>query len=323
MKYGSKALSACAISLVLLGFGLVPASSQDKPLQLQGTDTKSAKASTAKPQCIGCSIDGKTTPRTRDGHPDFSGFWDNPFESPATRSSDGSVSYNFGGGSKKPPYGISGHAPGEKIAQPEYKPEYAAKINAIVDGQYGASTPLDPQYDCKPLGVPRTMESPFQIVQTALLTTVLYEGADKASQNFRIIYTDGRQHPADLDTTYLGHSVGHWMGNILVVDVAGLNDETWLGGGQTGEKFALIHSDQEHVVERYSRNGDVLTYEATIDDPVMFTKPWEITPRHFIHAAADDELFESFCDARDKNHIIQQSDKDKFICNYCTTPPKQ
>ena len=74
----------------------------------------------------------------------------------------------------------------------------------------------------------------------------------------------------------------------MVVDVTGLNDETWLGGaqghtepggpGEPGhqivETHALIHSDQEHVIERYTRHGDMLVYGATIEDPVMFTKPW-------------------------------------------------
>ena len=92
---------------------------------------------------------------------------------------------------------------------------------------------------------------------------ILYE-SNFVGQSFRVIYTDGRQHPKDLETSYLGHSIGHWEGDTLVVDVAGLSDETWLGGAQGHtepglkagegnhqivERFALIHSDQEHVVE--------------------------------------------------------------------------
>jgi len=258
-------------------------------------------AAPAKPTCIGCSTDGKTAPRTADGHPDLSGFWDNPFV-PYSLRVDGSVLFDFGSGPHPAAYGVTGHAPGEKVTQPEYKPEYAAKVKAIVDGQYGASTPLDPQYDCKPLGVPRAMESPFQIVQTPPLSVILYESPDKIGETFRVIYTDGRDHPkpADIDTADLGHSVGHWEGDALVVDVIALSEETWLGGGQTGEKFAILHSDKEHVVERYSRSGNTLTYEATVYDPVMFAQPWVLTPRHFLHATADDEILENFCSAKDK-----------------------
>ena len=119
-----------------------------------------------------------------------------------------------------------------------------------------------------------TEYSGFQIVETPQIITILFESSPYST--YRIIYMDGRQHPNDLDTSYMGHSIGHWEGDTLVVDVVGLNDETWLGGGFTGFKNAKIHSDKEHVIERISRNGDVMTYEATVEDPVMFTKPWVV-----------------------------------------------
>src|SRR5207237_306097 len=83
--------------------------------------------------------------------------------------------------------------------------------------------------------------------------------------------------------------IGHWEGDTLVVDVVGLTDETWLGGGgATGRAmYTSIHSDQEHVIERWSRVGDVLSYEATVEDPVALEKPWVVTPRRVKHAGAD------------------------------------
>ena len=88
--------------------------------------------------------------------------------------------------------------------------------------------------------------------------------------------------------------------------MTGLNDETWLGGGQQTEKFAMMHSDQEHVIERYTRTGDVLTYEATVEDPVVLTKPWVITPRHITHGGPDDRLYESFCGGNhDISHFVE------------------
>jgi hypothetical protein len=86
------------------------------------------------------------------------------------------------------------------------------------------------------------------------------------------------------------------------------------------EKFALIHSDQEHVVERYTRHGNMLVYEATVEDPAAFTRPWVVTPRHLMPGRADDELFETFCQSRDKEHIIKPSEKDQYLCNYCKKP---
>lgn len=122
-------------------------------------------AKSAKVFCIGCSVDGKATPRTSDGHPDLSEYWNNnAFNDFVERTEDGSLLYNFGGGpsKKRSPYGFAGYAPGEQVTQPSYKPEFAAKVKAIADNEYGASTPLDPQYDCKPLGVPRSMEAPYR-----------------------------------------------------------------------------------------------------------------------------------------------------------------
>jgi hypothetical protein len=271
---------------------------------------------------LGLPVAKKPTPRAPDGHPDLSGFYDNPFNTTVTKDSDGTVSFTLGGGGKRSPYKWP------TPDMPSYKPEYAAKVEALFKNQYGASTPDDPQYDCKPMGVPRASMVPLQFVQTPKMVVVLYE-SNFIGQTYRIIYTDGRGHPKDLDSSFLGDSIGHWEGDTLVVDVTGLNDETWLGGaqghtepggpGEPGhqivETHALIHSDQEHVTERYTRHGDMLVYEATVEDPVMFARPWVLTPRHFmLGVPPDDRIFESFCEARDKSHIIRPSEQDQPQC---------
>jgi hypothetical protein len=271
---------------------------------------------------LGLPAAKKPTPRAPDGHPDFTGFYDNPFNTTVTKDEKGSVSFTLGGGNRKSPY----HWP--TPAMPSYKPEYASRVEALFKNQYGASTPDDPQYDCKPMGVPRASMVPLQFVQTPKMVVILYE-SNFIGQTYRIIYTDGRPHPKDLDSSFLGDSIGHWEGDTLVVDVTGLNDETWLGGAQGHtepggpdepghqivETHALIHSDQEHVTERYTRHGDMIVYEATVEDPVMFTKPWVLTPRHFmLGIPPDDRIFESFCEARDKSHIIRPSEQDEPQC---------
>lgn len=270
------------------------------------------------------------TPRTSDGHPDLNGFWYNDLGNLGTRDANGSVKFDLGGARdrSKPPRKYP------EPSEPSYKPEYAAKIKGIVEGQYGPTTTDDPNFDCLPSGVPRASTGPLQIVQTPKVVVILYE-SNFVGESFRVIYTDGRQHPKDPDTSYLGHSIGHWEGDTLVVDVTALTDETWLGGGQGHtepglelgegnhqivEKFALIHSDQEHVIERYTRRGNMLTYEATVEDPVMFTKPWVVTPRHLVIGGPDQELFETFCVSLDKQHIVKPTREDSYTCNYCKKP---
>jgi len=265
------------------------------------------------------------TPRTADGHPDLTGFYYNYLDITGKRGEDGNLYYAFGEtnarlGTKTPKY------PGPN--EPSYKPEYLAKVKAIIATRYGSNTTLDPYYECKPSGVPRVTTGPLQVVQTPKLVVILYE-SNFISETFRLIYTDGRKHPEDLDTSYYGHSIGHWEGDTLVVDVIGLNDETWLGAGdghtepaafgeptnhQIVESFALIHSDKEHVVERYTRHGNMLFYDATVEDPVMLTKPWVLTTRHLLLQPPDDEFTETFCQesSTDRSHMVKPSEKDQF-----------
>lgn len=119
---------------------------------------------------------------------------------------------------------------------------------------------------CLPPGVPAATGQPYpvQIVQTPNLVVILYE----AYHLFRVIPTDGRPHPADLDPTWMGNSVGHWEGDTFVVDVTGFNDKTAVG--------PYRHTTAYHVVERYHRTAyDQIAYEATIEDPNVFAAPWK------------------------------------------------
>src|SRR5262249_11403365 len=150
-------------------------------------------------------------------------------------------------------------------------------------------------------GVPRgslnqTGPTGMQIVQTTEMIVMLFEAAP--GPYYRVIYMDGRPHPKDFDKSYYGDSIGHWEGDTLVVDVAVLNDETWLGAGQT----ASIHSDQMHVVERWTRDGDTITYQAVVDDPV--TKPWVLAPQSRSIGRADDYLQPQMCVGNDKLHLV-------------------
>jgi len=231
------------------------------------------------------------TPRTADGHPNFNGFWQNAqLGGTVSNNADGSVVFNLTRRRGK----LCAEDDCQQSHQPVYKAQYAAKVKEIGATQSRGTSLLDPQFVCKPLGLPRAGTTTMQIVQSPETLAILYE--DGPGPIWRLIYTDGRSHPKDFDSSFFGHSIGHWEGNTLVVDVIGLNDETWLGGGLPGDqKYTTIHSDKEHVIERWAREGDTITYAATVEDPVMFEKPWIITPRQIKLAAPGDEIFETPC----------------------------
>jgi hypothetical protein len=304
--------AAAMVAILCLVLVSTPAA-QNAP----ATQNKSAKAD-VKPDTL-------PPPKLSDGHPDFSGFYNNTaryrgdfdnVESGAhviDRTADGNIFFDYGGANVGP--GLA--AASESNDQPPYKPEYMAKVNAIAATMYGGNTNLDPQLDCKPMGLPRGAFSIMQIVHTPKVLAILYEA--EPGPYYRVIYTDGRQHPKDFDSSYYGHSIGHWDGDTMVVDTVGLNDETWLGGDQTGRtKHTSIHSDQEHVIERWSRKGNVISWNAVVEDPVMFTKPWSVGPRKAAIADDDDYIQPQMCVGYTKGHFIEPSAKDPGLrCGWC------
>ena len=151
---------------------------------------------------------------------------------------------------------------------------------------------LGPTAKCVPPGVPGSTMWPYplQVVQKPGLVVILYE----AYPMFRVIPTDGRPHPDDLDPTYMGNSVGHWEGDTLVVDVTGFNDETVVA-----DKYH--HTTAFHVVERYRRiSYDTIQYVATIDDPNVFATPWRYGGPLKLHPEWD--LQEYVCEQNNKDY---------------------
>jgi hypothetical protein len=150
---------------------------------------------------------------------------------------------------------------------------------------------LGPGVLCVPPGVPgATMQPyPLQIVQKPGLVVILYE----AYHLFRVIPTDGRGHPDDLDPTWMGNSVGHWEADTLVVDVTGFNNKTEIAG--------YHHTTAYHVVERYRRTAyDRVEYEATIEDPNLFARPWRYGGLLKLHPEWD--LQEYVCEENNKDY---------------------
>jgi hypothetical protein len=105
---------------------------------------------------------------------------------------------------------------------------------------------------------------PFEIIQSPKRVLIIFE----ADHEIRQIWTDGRQHPKDFGHNWMGHSIGHWEGDTLVVDTIGMNDLTWL------DKAGHVHSDELHLIERLQRVGDKLFFNITFDDPKAFTTQW-------------------------------------------------
>ena len=145
----------------------------------------------------------------------------------------------------------------------------------------------DPQAKCFLPGVPRIMYMPypFQIAQGTDRITILFEYVHA----IRNIFMGGVHYPGPIDW-WLGDSRGRWEGDTLVVDVVDFNDVTWL------DRVGDFHSEQLHVVERYTPMGpDHIRYEAMIDDPKVFTRPWTISLPLYRRKDADAQLLEYEC----------------------------
>ena len=158
------------------------------------------------------------------------------------------------------------------ISRPIYQPEYWDKVQQLDMW----TNKNDPVMTCQPLGVPRE-GPPRRIYQSDRDVTFLYLGGDAGGGygEYRVIPTDGRPHDPRkaIESTYLGYGVGRWEGDTLVVDSISFVDSTWLGRG------GFFHSDQMHVVERFTRQGDALLYDVTVDDPGVLVEPWVLPTR--------------------------------------------
>jgi hypothetical protein len=146
----------------------------------------------------------------------------------------------------------------------------------------------DPEARCYLPGVPRItyMPFPFQIFQFPDRVVILYEYLHTT----REIYTDGSRHPTMPVEFWMGDSRGRWEGNTLVVDVTLFTGETWF------DRAGNFHSDALHVIERYTRTGpDHLLYEAAIEDPKVFTRPWKMRMPVYRRQEPNIQLLEYEC----------------------------
>jgi hypothetical protein len=159
-----------------------------------------------------------------------------------------------------------------QLNRPLYKPEHWDKVIELDMW----TNKYDPVMTCQPLGVPR-QGPPRRIYQSENDITFIYLGGDAGGGygEYRIIPTDNRKRDAnaEFDITYLGNSVGRWEGDTLVIDSISFIDTTWLGRG------GFFHSDRMHVVEKFTRQGDTLIYDVTVEDPEVLVEPWVLPTR--------------------------------------------
>lgn len=219
-------------------------------------------------------------PRTFDGKPNLSGIWQSAntanwdLQDHAARS--GPI-VALGAAFSVP--GGLGIVEGNTIP---YKPEALAKKQ---DNQQNW-VKLDPEVKCYLPGIPRAtyMPYPFQIVQSPDAILVAYEFAS-ASRTIRMNTTAAAPVPS-----WMGWSRGHWEGETLVVDVTGFNDKTWF------DRAGNYHSRALHVVERYTATSpNTLKYEATMEDPNVFTGPWKISFPLYRRVEPNAQLVEYKC----------------------------
>ena len=199
--------------------------------------------------------------RAPDGHPDLTVVW----QVLNTASWD----LEDHGGRVGIPAGQGVVEGGDIPYQPSALKQRAENAEAAAAGDPYRSLTADPISRCYMPGVPRAtyMPFPFQIVQSAAHVTIAYEFARTSRQIYlQRPHTEGRLY------NWMGDSIGHWEGDTLLVDVADFNDSTWF------DAAGNFHSDELHVVERYTPiDKDHIQYEATIEDPKVFTRPWKIS----------------------------------------------
>lgn len=272
MKLSSLAATA---ALGLLYIAPIPAACQ----QISATPAQSAAKDTRPAQPL---------KRLADGHPDLNGFW---LSSAGPDTPVGGFDGPLGNGPGRTGGDNGAKARAADPNQPPYKPELIDKVKELARSE----SKTDPAFYCKPGGVPR-IGPPHAIVQTPGMPIVfLYQVI--AGNTFRLVPMDGRPHDPESDDTYYGDSIGHWEGDTLVVDTIHLNDDTWLG------LDGLFHSNAMHVTERINRDGDTLRYQATVEDPNVFTRPWTMNPR--TSPLTKQLLVENFpCTEKDESHIV-------------------
>jgi hypothetical protein len=222
---------------------------------------------------------GRAVPRTPDGRPNFSGFWE------VLSKADENIEAHSASRGVSASVGIveGGELPYQPAALEKRKQNFAARQTA------------DTEAKCYLPGVPRIMyvQYPFQIVQTPDLVLMLFEYLH-AKRN---VFISSKHMEGPLDW-WMGDSRGSWDGDTLIVDANNFNEDTWF------DRVGNFHGDALHVVERYTL-ADVnhINYTATIEDSKVFTRPWKMNLVFYRHTEPNFELLDYECQAFLLNNV--------------------
>jgi hypothetical protein len=240
-----------------------------------------------------------TRPARVGGKPNFSGIWQANNEAhwdleahaarPGAVTQPGIYPYEYARVPAAPvlALGAAAGVPGSLgvvagDGQIPYKPEALARKKENAD--YWIDR--DPELKCYLPGIPRAMYMPypFEITQSTNKIHMAYAFASTA----RTVHLDKVEEPPD--DTWMGHSVGRWEGDTLVVDVTNFNDRTWF------DRAGNFHSTALHLVERFTAmSADIIRYEVTIEDPNVYTRAWRIAMPLYRRVEPNMQLLEYRC----------------------------
>jgi hypothetical protein len=244
----------------------------------------------AAPAAPASAAAAEPAPRMPDGRPDLSGVW-------WTGGDVGGRGYGGGRGR-----GGRGAGPAPPTFTGLYNPATAAAAKTLGDKD-------DPTLKCIPTALGTLNVSMFdvgavgQIVATPKFVVMLTE----TFHAYRVVPTDGRPHREDVPPSYRGDSVGHWEGDVFVVDTRNFTDDTWMWA----EGRVSPHSDQLRIVERYRRvDKNTLEIEATVHDPKVLTTPWTV-PTQTLVLAPFDQVMPLICSGVETCALMDAAAKQK------------
>jgi hypothetical protein len=167
------------------------------------------------------------------------------------------------------------------------KTPYQPWAKALYD--FRQANELEPHTRCKPSGFSRQFMTPYgvEFVELPEIQRIFIFDIG-GPHTFRTIYMDGRMHPAKLEPSYYGHSIGHWEGDTLVVDTVGYNEAFWM------DRRGMPHTEKLHTIEKFTRTSlQQIRYEVTVEDPGVYTAPWSSSMT--LGWNDGQELFEYIC----------------------------
>lgn len=291
MKQFELGLAAGTLMTLL---AVAPASAQQAPRTIAGCPIDDPAKFHA---CAVPKMKAFTPRRMADGVPDMQGMWERVYLSQniEVHLADG---FNTQAGPS-----LVVDTPDRNIP---YQPWALQQRNQMVAGF------ISPLAACLLPGVPRYViaPGPHQILQRTGQVVHLLE----YSHSHRVIPTTMQPYPPDSVRLYLGASRGRWEGNTLVVDVRNVNGQTWI------DNAGNFYSDRLHVVERFTMvDADTIHYEARIEDPQVYTRPWTMVSALTRNKEPGFELFEQAC--HEGNQSVEESLKIGMKFYRGVTPP--